>query len=176
MPYNIEDNEFDYWGVAKNTKDIYMSNGAVASLIDFERVLDEIDLYAFENWELGELVSGPKVTRHFVECIFMWPLENMPDPKGGKRLIPFGCKVQYKKTKINISVKIDSYDDFQPGTKKARIIKKPVWFVKITMPKILMNDIRVGSVEIEGESIDLDDLDRSYEQDLDQQQFMQNAK
>jgi hypothetical protein len=46
----------DYWQVAENIKDIYMSEGSLLTLLDFERVLDELDLYAFKNWQIGELV------------------------------------------------------------------------------------------------------------------------
>jgi hypothetical protein len=168
------DTEFDYWGVSRNTKDIFMSSGAISSLLDFERVLDEVDIYAFKNWELGELVSGPQVNKYTVSCVFMWPEKKMPDPRGGKRLLPFDCSVKYKKTSIRIPIKIDSPDDYEPGTKKARVIKQPVWFVEIEMPKALMSDIRTGAVELEGESVDLDDLNQSYEQDLAQDEFVQD--
>ena len=50
------------------------------------------------------------------------------------------------------------------------MIDQPVWLVEITMPKDLMSDIRTGSVELEGQDIDFEDLDTAYEQDLDQQQ------
>ena len=39
----------DYWQVAENIRDIYMSEGSLSTLLDFERVLDELDLYAFKN-------------------------------------------------------------------------------------------------------------------------------
>jgi hypothetical protein len=39
------------------------------------------------------------------------------------------------------------------------------------MPKSLMNDIRTGSVELEDQDIDLQDLDQAYEEDLDQQEY-----
>jgi hypothetical protein len=161
----------DYWLVAKNIRDIYMSEGSLLSLMDFERVLDELDLYAFKNWQLGELISGPEVGRYTVSCTFMWPEKLMPDPRGARRLLPFDCKVKFKKTRIKIPVKIDDPDDYDPGTHKARLIEKPVWLVKIDMPKSLMTDIRTGSVEIEDQDIDLQDLDTSYEEDLDQQEF-----
>ena len=41
------------------------------------------------------------------------------------------------------------------------------------MPKALMNDIRTGSIEMEDQDIELDDLDQAYEQDLDKDS-MQN--
>jgi hypothetical protein len=39
------------------------------------------------------------------------------------------------------------------------------------MPKALMSDIRTGSIELEDEKIDLEDLDQAYEQDLDQDSY-----
>lgn len=167
MDKEIFKNHEDYWQVADNIRDIYMSDGSLATLLDFERVLDELDIYAFKNWGIGELVQGPEISKYRVSATFMWPEKLMPDPRGARRLLPFDCKVEYKKQKIKIPVRITEPADYQPGTKKARIIERPVWLVEITMPKSLMSEIRTGSVELEGEDIDLEDLDRAYEQDLD---------
>jgi hypothetical protein len=41
--------------------------------------------------------------------------------------------------------------------------------VEITMPKSLMSDIKTGSIELEDQEIDLNDLDRAYEEDLDKE-------
>ena len=161
----------DYWQVAENIRDIYMSEGSLLSLLDFERVLDELDLYAFKNWAIGELVQGPEIGKYRVGCIFMWPEKLMPDPRGARRLLPFDCEVRYKKTNMKIPVKIEDPSDFRPGTHKAKIVEKKVWLVEIVMPKALMSDIRTGSVELEDQDIDLEDLDSAYEQDLDQQSF-----
>jgi hypothetical protein len=161
----------DYWQVSQNIQDIYLSEGSLLTLLDFERVLDELDLYAFRNWQIGELVSGPDIGKYRVTCIFMWPEKLMPDPRGGRRLLPFDCEVKYKKTNMKVPVKIDDPSDYRPGTKKARITDKKVWLVEIAMPKALMSDIRTGSIELEDEEIDLEDLDRAYEQDLDQESY-----
>lgn len=157
-----------YWQVAETIKDVYMSDGSMKSLLDFERVLDEVDIYAFKNWGEGELVKGPEINRYTVVCTFMWPDKLMPDPRGAKRLLPFDCTVNYMKTAIKVPAKVQDYDDFKPGTKKPKLIDQSVWVVEITMPKDLMSDIRQGSVELEGQDIDLEDLDAAYEQDLDQ--------
>lgn len=166
----------DYWQVAKNIQGIYLSEGSLLTLLDFERVLDELDLYAFKNWDIGELVAGPDVGKYKVSCTFMWPENLMPDPRGGRRLLPFDCEVLYKKVKMKIPVKINDPSDYAPGTHTARIIEKPVWLVEISMPKALMSDIRTGSVELEDQDIDLADLDDAYEQDLDKEEFKQNEQ
>ena len=166
----------DYWQVAENIRDIYMSEGSLLSLLDFERVLDELDLYAFKNWIIGELVSGPDIGKYTVTCIFMWPEKLMPDPRGARRLLPFDCDVKYKKTTMKVPVKITDPSDYRPGTHKARIGDTKVWLVEITIPKSLMSDIKTGSIELEDQEIDLADLDSAYEQDLDKQELQTNQE
>jgi len=163
-------NHEDYWQVADNIRDIYMSDGSLTTLLDFERVLDEMDVYAFKNWEIGELVAGPEITKYRVACTFMWPEKLMPDPRGGRRLLPFDCEVSYRKVEMKIPIKITDPSDYREGTKKARIVEKPVWLVEIVMPKSLMSDIRTGSIEMEDQDIDLEELDQAYEQDLDKEE------
>ena len=152
----------DYWQVAKNIKDIYLSEGSLMTLLDFERVLDSMDLYAFKNWDIGELVQGPTIGKYHVSCIFLWPENLMPDPRGGRRLLPFDCEVKFKRTNMKIPIKIEDPSDYRPGTKIARIIEKKVWLVEITMPKTLMSDIRTGSIDLEEQELDLTELDNAY--------------
>ena len=166
----------DYWQVADNLRDIYLSEGSLLTLLDFERVLDELDIYAFRNWEIGELVQGPDISKYKVSCIFMWPENLMPDPRGGRRLLPFDCDVRYKKQMVKIPIKINDPSDYQPGTHKAKIVEKPVWLVEITIPKSLMSDIRTGSIELEDQDIDLGDLDEAYEQDLDKEEYQNDQQ
>lgn len=165
----------DYWQVAKNIQDIYLSDGSLLNLLDFERVLDSLDIYGFKNWELGELVSGPDIKKYSVTCIFMWPEKLMPDPRGAKRLLPFDCNVLFRKATMVIPVKIESPSDYRPGTHKAKMMKKKVWVVSIQMPKSLMDDIRMGSIELEDQEIDLEEIDSAYDEDLDQQQTKTSA-
>jgi hypothetical protein len=166
----------DYWQVAENIRDIYMSEGSLLTLLDFERVLDELDLYAFKNWAVGELVAGPDIGKYRVTCIFMWPEKLMPDPRGARRLLPFDCEVRYKRTLMQVPMKIEDPSDYRPGTRKARLVEKKIWLVEITMPKALMSDIRTGSVELEDQDIDLEDLDTAYEQDLDQESYQNDQQ
>jgi hypothetical protein len=130
--------------VISNIEQIYGSNNSLNLLKDFERVVDELDLYVFENWMDGELVQGPKEDRYFIECTFMWPKDSMPEPAGGKRLLEYGCKVSYAETAMARVRKIKTPDDIRPGTRKGKIDYDPIWMVKIKMPKILMKNIDRG--------------------------------
>jgi hypothetical protein len=131
----------DILDVIKNVETIYNNNSSLAVLKDFERVLDEMDVYVYDNWFDGELASGPKIERHWVTCEFMWPHKKMPDPDGARRLMEIGCKVKYSKTEMIEPRKIRSPDDFRPGTKKGKLDSRPIWIVKIMMPKKLVFDI-----------------------------------
>lgn len=153
--------------IVNNVQGIMTSDGTMEVLLDFERVLDEADIYAFKNWNLGELVDGPIVKRYEVICTFMWPTGLMPDPRGAKRLLPLGCKVSFKKTKIGVPVQIKEPSDYKPGTHYPKLTKKSVWLVNIVMPRDLMNDIKEGSVDIAGQTIDLADLEDAYAADYD---------
>jgi len=134
----------DVLDIIKNLQVISENNGAFSVVKDFERVLDELDIYVFDNWEDGELVEGPHVNRHDITCQFMWPLKSAPDPKGAKRLVDYGCDITYKKDHILMPRKIKDPGDFRPGTRKGKIDAHPVWIVTITMPKKLMQDVAVG--------------------------------
>jgi hypothetical protein len=148
----------------------------LTTLLDFERVLDEMDIYAFKNWEIGEVSSRPRHQQiHSGRDLYVAG-KNDARPRGGKRLLPFDCKVTYKKQKIKIPIQINDPSDYIPGTKKARIVEKPVWLVEIVMPKRLMSEIRTGAVEMEDQDIDLSELDAAYEQDLDKEDTQSDAK
>ncbi len=130
--------------VANNLNSIYNSNTQFSILKDFERVIDELDIYVYKNWKDGELVSGPDIERHWVTCSFMWPYAEMPDPDGGKRLTDYDCKVSFEKSHFVTPRKIKTPDDIRSGTRKGKLDRHPVWVVTIKMPKALISDIYSG--------------------------------
>lgn len=156
MPANIRE-------LLNNTKEIFMTDSAVSTLLDFERVCDELDLYAFANWKQGELVEGPVYEKYFVTCTFMWPYKKMPDPRGAARLGEYDCEVTYKQDFFEHPQKIKTPTDFKPGTKVPKMVKSPIWLVEVVMPKKLMADIQQGALELESGTIDMEDVDQAYE-------------
>lgn len=127
-------NDIDFVSIVDTIRGVYMSDGAMSTLLDFERVLDEADVYAFKNWIIGELVQGPVIGRYNAKCVFMWPYKLMPDPRAALRLMNIGCKVAYAKSSIKVPVEVQDYEDFVPGTRYPKMTKKSIWFVEITIP------------------------------------------
>lgn len=138
---------YDILEVIRNIDDLYENNTSLAVLKDFERVLDEMDLYAYENWENGELAYGPQVDRHWITAGFMWPKESMPNPSGAKRLQDLGCKIKYQRSHLVEPRKIKTPEDFRPGTKKGKLDRKPIWIVEIQMPKKIAFDMYRGYMD-----------------------------
>jgi hypothetical protein len=157
--------------ILENIKEISLTDSAVNTLLDFERVIDELDVYTFSNWKKGELVAGPKYEKYFITCTFMWPYKKMPDPRGGERLLDYGCEISYKKDQLIYPVKIKEPDDFEPGTRFPKMAKAPVWLVTITIPKKLMQEINQGSLELESGIVDAEDIEQSYETGQDENMY-----
>jgi hypothetical protein len=134
----------DIKDIIANIENLYGSNNSLGLLKDFERVIDELDVYVYENWIDGELLEGPVEDRYFVTCSFMWPKDKMPEPKGGMRLLEYGCKVKIGESQISKVRKIKKPEDIRPGTRKGKIDHEDIWIVKIMMPKKLMSDINRG--------------------------------
>jgi hypothetical protein len=169
-------NDIDFVSIVDTIKNIYASDGSMSTLLDYERVLDEADLYAFKNWKYGELVEGPDVGRYHATCIFMWPYKLMPDPRGGVRLTKIGCKVKYGKGEIKVPVEVKDYDDFQPGTRYPKMHNRKVWFVEIVIPFELMEDIKEGSIDLADQTIDLSEIQDAYDTDLDDVEQTESAE
>ena len=143
----------DILDVIKNVESIYSANSSLSTLKDFERVLDEMDMYVYKNWQDGDLAEGPLVERHWIKASFMWPMEKMPDPMAAKRLLDYGCKVRYERTHLLEPREVKTHDDLRPGTQKGKLDRNPVWVVEITMPRKLVSDIFEGYMTKMRESI-----------------------
>jgi len=160
--------DIDFISIVDTIKNIYMSDGAMNTLLDFERVLDEADVYAFKNWVNGELVQGPDLGRYSCKCTFMWPYKLMPDPRASLRLSTIGCNVKMMKSKIEVPVAVTSYEDFQSGSRYPKMKENQVWFMQIEIPFDLMDDIKEGSIDLADQTIDLSDIEDAYDVDLEQ--------
>lgn len=128
-------NILDELDVIKNIEGMYESNSAFEVLKDFERVLDELDIYVYKNWQEGELASGPTIDRHWITAKFFWKRDKMPDPMGGKRLLDYDCKVIYEKSYIAKPKTVRTQADLRTGTKKERWKNLLYGLLKFACPK-----------------------------------------
>ena len=147
-------------------------------LLEFEGILDEVDLYAYKNWIKGEILEGPDVGRHWVTAKFMYMSEDMPDPSGAERLMSRGIKVKFCREELKYPKKVKTWDDvdqsrsFNAGSGgyatgslggvgyiKPKTMTDKVWVVEITMPRKYVDNTIQDYVDVgDDEFIDTDAL------------------
>lgn len=121
--------------IKKSLVSISKGEGLLDMLLEFERTLDNAEIFAYKNWILGELVEGPFVERYWFKTVWMFPYAMMPDPNAGLRLTKLGAKVNFKKGTFSKPVKVRGPEDWSdPESKRAKMAKHEVWLVTIELP------------------------------------------
>ena len=137
-------------------------------LLEFEKVLDDTGIYAYKNWMLGEVVEGPILERHWFNVTLMYPRKEMPDPDATRRLSKYGCKVEFVKEEVDIPVKVTGPQDLKDvKSKEPKMESKPIWLVKIEMPRRFLETFDDRSLEIAGQKVDLGAVNDAAEDGLD---------
>ena len=126
----------------KNTLvNISKGNSLLDTLLEFERTLDNAEIFAYKNWILGELVEGPDISRYGYKTVWMYPYAMMPDPNAGLRLTKLGAKVNFRKGTFKKPVKVHGPEDWaNPETKRAKMAEHEVWLVTIDLPLKYINN------------------------------------
>ena len=139
-------------------------------LLEFEKVLDDVGVYAYKNWMLGEVVEGPLLERYWFNVTLMYPRKEMPDPDAMRRLDKYGCKVQYTKEQVEVPVKVTGPQDLKDmKTKEPKMESKDVWLVKVEMPRRFLENFDDRSLDVAGEKLDIEALNKATDEGLDDQ-------
>ena len=158
-------------------------------LLEFEGILDEVDLYAYKNWSKGEILEGPDVGRHWVTAKFMYMSEDMPDPSGAERLMSRGIKVKFCREELKYPKKVKNWDDVDQsrsfnaqsggygvgglggvGYIKPKTLTDKVWVVEIVMPRKFVDNTIQDYVDVgDDDFIDTDALDAATQMQADAQ-------
>jgi hypothetical protein len=142
-------------------------------LLAVEEIMDEMDLFAFANWEEGEVLSGPDVDRHWVTVRLIYPHHQMPDPHGAKRLLRRNCLVKFQKGKLTSPVKVKTPDDLTVETTdtgeaklRARAKIDKIWIITIQIPREMVDDFDTSQVKLNDEEfLDMEAVSSSKERD-----------
>lgn len=148
---------------------------ALDTLMDVERVLDNLNMYAYQNWIEGEVVEGPHIDRYWVTITLMYPYKLMPDPSGATRLTDNGCKVYYAKDELVTAAKLIEPDDSEkadgpdgrrPGQNRAKKLVRPIWLVTLEIPRKFMDGFADNKLQVDDQSIDTDAVEAAYDDGL----------
>ena len=138
---------------------------ALDTLIDFERVLDNQNIYTYANWLDGEVVEGPHIDKYWVTVTLMYPYKKMPNPRAAARLENIGCDVKFKKSVLNVPRTVKKQEDLD-ANKKPKIDATDIWLIDIWMPRKFVDEALSGKDVLDGD-INSSDLSKAYETGLD---------
>ena len=158
-------------------KKVSDTNTLLDMLLEFEKVLEDVDLYAYKNWELGEVLDGPHLDRHFATVTLMYKESEMPDPYGAKRLMARDCLVKFKKDTLLSPMKVKTFDDITVHAnadgsvrRKAKTKRENVWVVEIKMPRRYVDEFDKEVVQADEDAyVDTESLNTENQVQADQQ-------
>lgn len=159
-------------------KKISETNSLLDMLLEFEKVCEDVDLYAYANWQKGEVLEGPALGRHYCTVKLMYKESEMPDPYGAKRLMARDCLVKFHKDELISPVKVKTFDDLdlqpQPDgsvRRRAKTKTENVWVVEIKMPRRYVDEFDAEVVETdEDEYVDTESLNAEQQVAAEQEQ------
>lgn len=135
-------------------KKLTSKDDLLSVMLDIERYLDNANLYTFDNWFSGELVDGPIVKKYWIEITLKYPYKKMPDPRGGLRLTPHGTKISYRKAYELVPQPIENPGDYEPGTRKPKMKKEPIWLIHMRIPRRFVDALDQEMLDIYAEEVD----------------------
>ena len=174
----------DIEDVNRTLERAYKIESVLDTLLSFEDVLERTNIYAYDHWSAGEIALGPDIDKYWITVTLMYPYKLMPDPAGAERLLKSGCKVQYQEDTFVQPGTIRTPDDvdyeaeetdIQRGKYKAKPTKKLVWLVTIEVPRQLMHTTSVEKVQFADNEIDLEDVQKAEDENLDSEEALVNA-
>lgn len=152
--------------ILDNLRDVNKNNSLLDILLEFEKVLEDTGVYAYKNWDLGEIVEGPNLSRYWLHVKLMYPYMGMPDPKAGIRLEKIGCEIKFNKGILKTPIIPQSPDDLDnEGMPKLK--SDAIWMIDIWMPRKFIDNFTDEKIKIGSAEVDVTDLNDAYTSGLD---------
>ena len=179
----------EFEAINNNINSIHGSETLLDLLLEWEDVLDSLDIYAFQNWKKGELVDGPQVEKYWITCTLMYPYKLMPDPDATKRLTKHGFKEDHYLKPAKLvhpedaepranEEKLTDGGQMKPseGKRRAKLIKLPCWLVKIEIPRHFIDEFLADTAGTSGdEDVELEDVKDAYDEGAGGEEQYQTA-
>lgn len=136
-------------------------------LVQMEDVLDSLDIYVYRHWFDGDVIEGPTLGRHFASLTLSFPYKKMPDPRACLRLLKFGIKSDFDKVERERSKAKDASASGQVGAQQPQRSPEPVWMVKLSFPRRLLDQMTAKTLDLHDHEVDMDDVADAKDSGLD---------
>lgn len=146
-------------------RDLDGSASLLEIMLGIEDLLDNVDLYGYSNWIKGEVIEGPQVSKYWVSVALKYYYDDMPDPRGIKRLGVYDIAVDFFKAKQEVyTVDDDTANQITSGNgpdrqmnNTTREVPEPtfqdIWIVTLKIPIKFVEDRFAGLDTIDDDDI-----------------------
>lgn len=136
-------------------------------LLQMEDVLDQMDVYVFDNWLKGEVIEGPVVRRYWLDMTLRYDFKDMPDPRAALRLLKHGVRVDYEKARYSDEDPKTDPEAIPEDDEKKYDEEEMCWLLRVSIPRRLVVQIDAAQHDFYDEEIDIDDVEDAKDSGID---------
>lgn len=152
--------------VYRNTRNLDENETLMDVAMECAYFLEQIGALAYQNWDKGEIISGPSVSRFFSTISLMFSSQALPDITVLDRLTAMDCKVSHT---TDTYKRVVSYKEDDPNAEfHQKIINHKVWIVTIKIPNRYLALDGNTVMNIDGEEVYYDDIEIVYNDEAEE--------
>lgn len=149
--------------IYRNTKNLDAETTLMDAAMECAFFLEELGILGYRNWDKGELVSGPFLSRFHTTVTFMFSMKALPDMLAIDRMKNMNCLTSVKKDVYERVVRKQTSENDYELVK----VKHNVVLITIKIPNRYLALDGNTVMSIDGEDIYYEDIDAIYDGDIE---------
>lgn len=152
--------------VYKNTKNIDADGNLLDVAMECAYFMEQIGVLGYRNWDKGEIVNGPHVSRFFSTISLMFSAQSLPDITVIDRLKNMDCKISHETDTYR---RVVTYKEGNQTTDpmSQKVVDHKVWIVTIKIPNRYLALDGNTIMNIDGEDAYYDDIEIIYNDEVE---------
>ena len=153
--------------VYRNTRNLDGDESLMDVVMECAFFLEQIGALAYRNWDKGEIINGPHVSRFFSTISLMFSAKALPDITVIDRLKSMKCKVSYETDTYRRVVTYRESDD-ENAEYYQKVVDHKVWIVTLKIPNRYLALDGNTLMNIDGDDIYYDDIEIVYNEEAEE--------
>lgn len=153
--------------VYRNTRNLDGDTSLMDVAMECAYFLEQIGALAYRNWDKGEIINGPIVSRFFSTITFMFSAKALPDITVLERLKKMQCKISYETDTYR---RVVNYREGESENAEyyQKVVDHKVWLLTIKIPNRYLALDGNTVMDIDGEEIYYDDIEIVYNDEAEE--------
>lgn len=153
--------------VYRNTRNLDGDSSLMDVAMECAYFLEQIGALGYRNWDKGEIINGPYVSRFFSTITFMFSSKALPDITVLERLKRMQCKISYETDTYRRVVNYRDESD-ENAEYFQKVVDHKVWLLTIKIPNRYLALDGNTIMDIDGDDIYYDDIEVVYNDETEE--------